>query len=283
MPNSKNAIQIIPFYQELLNEFESLLPDESFAYARADLAKHEGDILPYVQSLCMLGKALERALVSPEILEIPETLTRHEGSNLPELFYGLFQALFFESGLRRYDAEDRNDPCAANSAVYLLCLRQYLLAFSKAEDISCVVSEEDEVNSFVNRVTSPGQPCALDPALASVVRRILRIVLMEDDQEGLLNARIEQWATIPWGRHGPGAVSEGERGAEKWLFRHYSGLIRELYEYHPGIPVASVPRASSLDDDGSVPPARLAIVPKDFRGHRLICVNPKSNNSLNRV
>lgn len=79
--------------------------------------------------------------------------------------------------------------------------------------------------------------------------------------------------------HGPGAVSTGEKGIDKMLFRYLDSASFPFYDWFYMSP-------SHLCDDGligSVPKmrnrcvlqSRVVAVPKDFRGPRIICAEPK--------
>lgn len=82
-----------------------------------------------------------------------------------------------------------------------------------------------------------------------------------------MNAFLEQFRLDPWGSHGPGAVFDGALGRDKWFFDDVAGLPRNLFRGNH----------TYLNRSGAEiqPLSRLAVVPKDFRGHRLICVEPK--------
>lgn len=90
-------------------------------------------------------------------------------------------------------------------------------------------------------------------------------VFYDDNQ--LLAAPVEQFASFPFGCHGPGAVEDGARGRDKWYFNHFAGISDRIYQSSRGYLTQS-----GLE---GLPFSKLAVVPKDFRGHRLICVEPK--------
>jgi len=74
----------------------------------------------------------------------------------------------------------------------------------------------------------------------------------------------------PWGRQGPGAVAGREVGCEKWSFEKWPGLPRQLFSWRDGMDCEIRPILRQPD-------ARVCLVPKDFRGPRVICIEPKEN------
>lgn len=264
-----NSIEssIPSFYKTFLTDVRSLFPELDLTYEEnwldQTLAESPEEM---VKLLSKLGKALEISLITPKLLEVPEGLAIHEGSVLPELFYEFFSALFHMSGLRRHQPEGA-DAVSKNASVYVLVLRQFLLAFSKAEDIEPDPKEDDEVQEFIGRITHTPD-IKLPGSVILIARRLLREFFLAD---GDLEACFSQWVQDPFGRHGPGAVAEGEEGFQKWMFRTLPGVNEKLFSYQPGIPVVEVQQAS----DYSLDVSRLCVVPKDFRGHRLICIEPK--------
>ncbi len=87
-------------------------------------------------------------------------------------------------------------------------------------------------------------------------------------QGGELHPSLVQFSEDPFGLHGPGAVYDHSKGRDKWLFDTIPGLPeRNLWRGQHGYLTQS-----GLEGE---PSCRLAIVPKDFRSHRLICVEPK--------
>jgi hypothetical protein len=157
----------------------------------------------------------------------------------------------------------------ASSAVLLL--RQILLLFSKATDIPVQKDENDEVNEFISR-TSPENPrtcIKYRPGLSIIfshARQILSELLTPD---GIIHPALAQWIDNPFGKHGPGAVAEREKGREKWNFWYdCMRLPSLLYSDVHGQPIGQEVTLQPLR-------SRLCVVPKDFRGHRLICAEPK--------
>jgi len=85
-------------------------------------------------------------------------------------------------------------------------------------------------------------------------------------------------------KHGPGAVSTGERYEGKWVFSHYYHKLHRVYPYyeymygvrengHANHLLALVKRYRSMDRN-KIPTNKLVLVPKDSRGPRTICAEP---------
>lgn len=82
-----------------------------------------------------------------------------------------------------------------------------------------------------------------------------------------MHASLRQFADDPFGCHGPGAVFDGAKGKDKWLFNSMPEITDNIYRSQHSY-------LNSSGEDG-ISSSRVAIVPKDFRAHRIICVEPK--------
>jgi len=258
---------ILSFYRALKEDVQSLLPEsdleEDWKILLDEFTSYEG-----VQHLCRLGKEMEICLITDKLLDVPSEFPRHEGSNLPELFYELFQTIFHESGLRRYTS---NSVGAKVASATVLVLRQILLAFSKLEDVLPNTDPESEIRSFISRIQTAGLSAfpPSDNQVIQVAHCLLSQYFGEWNRgEFLLGADFQQWEDNPFGRHGPGAVAGRERGVSKYQFSHISGIPEDIYfidsETGP-MRLRGVVNAQS----------RACLVPKDFRGRRIICIEPK--------
>jgi hypothetical protein len=131
----------------------------------------------------------------------------------------------------------------------------------------CAKSQK-ALDSFVQRVSRAQE--FLDPAffeIANEARRLLRCVFTTKCSE--LDELVD-FVKNPWGRQGPGAVAGGEVGSEKWSFEKWPGLPRQLFSWREGMDCEVRPVLRQPD-------ARVCLVPKDFRGPRVICIEPKEN------
>lgn len=77
----------------------------------------------------------------------------------------------------------------------------------------------------------------------------------------------------PWGAHGPGCVYDGEEGFDKWDFREFEQLDDRVYDLAP--PVGRVVEYYLPPPETGKTRIRISVVPKDFRKHRIICIEQK--------
>lgn len=228
-----------------------------------------------IPMLCQLGKNLEISLISNSVLKVPTYFPKYGETNLPNLLYPLWKEVFHFSGSPIYGYDSTRGiftdvdgyffpfPPDVKSHVNRVIqgLRQFFLFFSKNTELPCLKEEEDEIGAFIERATRKYSYLDVSSKDISSVREVISEILDDPDV-----AILEQWIDNPYGKHGPGAVCESEKGRAKWEFEVIKGLPPELFAYHGQIgPQASVRNRVS----------KLAIVPKDFRGHRLICVEQK--------
>lgn len=270
---------VLSFYQHLSQDVEQLNLDVEFDVSPIILAMHS-KTTPYedtLRVLCKFGKAIETALIADEKLIVPDHPLfeeKMEGSELPRLTGPMLEILFHHSGYRRHC-----DKCVEEvNSVYVLILRQTYLAFAKIVDLEPDVDESEEINAFVSRVCTDWyaeldlhRRCSSD--ILSSARSILADVFtVKIGLELELAAPLAQWVLNPFGCHGPGAVADRSEGPQKWSFEPSKREDLNLYElYKLNEVYESNRRLASME----LPPARLCIVPKDFRGHRLICIEPK--------
>jgi len=257
--NKPNLAIALAFYHSVFNDFIVHDPSQrscyktSARYLENRLRSESFGLL--VRSLPDLGKAIESSLITGENLIVPPGFRIHWRSALPSFMYGCFRTLF----------DDAGHPlgCETSEAVYrFFALRQICLAFSKAQDIPSRMTPEEAKASFKERIVD--DPTITAPSwLLNEARALIRRVVMEDDH---LHAMLAQWEAIPFGRHGPGAVAEKEKGLLKWVFRRIPGADQRLYRFNDRSPIPQ---------QWAKPISRLAIVPKDYKSLRSICIEPK--------
>lgn len=264
---------------DVASHFPNFAP-EDFDYLLRRRAK-EG-ISFYLETLPMMGKAFETSLISGEALELPPGWSLLKGTRLPKFCHQLFIDLMDEKGQPRHTILNQNlySDTHVRACRYL---RQITMMWSKVELFSDVSDEHSDVpqgkltaksrkafEGFIDRATRDVDLGTLpDLARGSLkeAARLLRYVFRT--QIPTLN-ELHDFEKKPWGRQGPGAVAGGEMGREKWDFQQWPGLQGDLFLWREGATIAS----SLLQ---SQPPARLCAVPKDFRGPRIICIEPKEN------
>jgi len=272
MANPKTA-SILSFYQGLFQDISALLPEVDLSETRQILCdlihQHPADGL---RLLCDLGKNFEASLVTLRPLVVPEKFDLMSDSLLPRIMFPLFFGIFDSSTgiprdwLSNYDSSDKG-----LSALYVLILRQFFLAFSKAQDIDCSADQSLELTQFENRLTRVPQ-ITLDSRVISTARFLLHHFFYDDVEDDEPCADLTQWVNDPFGRHGPGAVAGGEVGFDKWDFDYHPQTDGHIYWAHPDCNTGSFVPVSDITVPGC---ARATVVPKDLRKHRIICIEPK--------
>jgi hypothetical protein len=220
-----------------------LLSDESYVLSRLNL---EGDKFA-LTILPKLGRAVETSFIRCEPLATPVGLALYGKTRLPRFLFPLMQKCFSEEGR----------PLSNPDLISLEVIRQITLFFSKVNsgslgDVSGPISE------FLDRVKSC-KPVRLNVPELIRARQLCHQIFS--------NKCLDEWQLSPWGHHGPGAVSEGECGVEKWQFTEYPGLDASLFDLSVG--------ENMIQYSADKPVARVLAVPKDFRGPRIICAEPK--------
>jgi len=274
------------FYANLQYDYEDFCISANYPETTLDsvrsgfewiLSQHALDPLFAVRTLPSIGKAIEKAVIGSTRLELPAgsiPIDTTGSTVLPEPFHGFFACVFHGDGTPSMDFEG-----SYKSLSYKL-LRQVFLAFSKVKDAECIATEDEEITTFIDRITTKpiiGQKDPLSNSVFRVARILLSHVLGDSEHErpNGLCAELAQWDSIPFGKHGPGAVCGKEQGARKWDFQSIPGIGTDIFQTQPGDPVM-VPYYVYGDSKAeTLGYSRLAIVPKDFRKHRLICIEPK--------
>jgi hypothetical protein len=193
--------------------------------------------------------------------EVPEEFHRLKRSpSIPAFMSAYFKRVFDEN---TGDLLDEADPEAVKH------LRQVLFACYKFELPYTPEQENEVIDGFVEtdrnlEFSDEGETALVLDAASYIIRDILSDFDPKD--------------IVP--RHGPGAVSTGERLEEKWEFSRLYNAIHQFYPYYEYYVVGG---ASELGDrlawyrslerleSGT---AKVVLVPKDSRGPRLISCEP---------
>lgn len=207
-------------------------------------------------TLPLLGKAVEQALILEEPLVVPLGWHLEKGTRRPIFLNHLFIEVFDEEG-RPLDPTDR-------SKMAVLLIRQLTLLWSKIESGVDPDLAKRSVSEFKVR-TEVARP--LKGEHLGYTRELVRRVVDCDLPESL---ELKEFLKTPWGRHGPGAVADRAAPCEKWDFSRWPGLQEELFLLNDHAKLPSRELAYQ-------PPARVVTVPKDFKGPRVICIEPKEN------
>jgi hypothetical protein len=255
---SANAMQSL--CQALFSDIQRLRPSD---FLKVDLQyllrrfSAEGPKFGLI-TLPLLGKAIELALIREEPLQVPQGWRLTKDSRLPQFLNHLFKRVFEENGLPRSIETIDVKAC--------LLLRQLTLLFSKIEG----GLEESEVIHSVEefRLRTLKRKNILSSPELILAREILRR-FFEVDHPCI--RELHEFKLNPWGRHGPGAVSDKSSPSKKWDFSLWPGLPLNLFRFNKDLCV----EIKNLYTQQ--PYARVTCVPKDFRGPRVICIEPKEN------
>jgi len=258
--NNPHLALALAFYSSVFKDFTVHDPSKRSCYNRSGrylILRLSAEGTNFISdSLPNLGKAVETSLITGEKLCFSsKCFSKHWRSELPNFLYECFVDLFDSAGFPRMSD-------SAEAIFSFFVIRQVCLAYSKAKDIPSRMTLDEAKASFKIRISEDSEITA--PSwLLNEARSLIRRVVMEDDR---LHAMLAQWDDNPFGRHGPGAVAEKETGLNKWNFKHIAGASKLLYRFNDRSPQ---PQGVAM------PNSRLAIVPKDFKSLRSICIEPK--------
>jgi hypothetical protein len=203
-------------------------------------------------TLPVMGRAVDAGLVCG-IFTCPVAFKVSRGSRLPLLFNDVFKTVFDSDG----------NLLSEPNVTAIFMLRQICLLQSKLVTEPTKEQSESAVKSFIagQKALRAIRLNTDDPTL-----RIARAIL----KYALKNLNLSRIAP----GHGPGAVHEKRDKEERWDFTYWSARANKVYPYHEyGVQSLNHLRETSnriifLDRMTT----RIALVPKDFRGPRLISV-----------
>jgi len=216
------------------------------------------------KELPSLGKDLDRSLIVGEPLIISGRFGKHSDTNLPDFLYEIFIKIFNKDGTLRKNA----------SPHHIKVGRQLTLMFYKLE----VQYEEDtlkkSIDSFVSRDIALSTPISelgcQDKTLDRARAQLHRIL---PAREGFTNQLVP--------RHGSGATACRTRPQDKYhRTPRFIEKLNNVFDYgelfflsttHVCDELKKLTHSANLDR----PVARLSAVPKDSRGPRLICMEPR--------
>lgn len=246
-----------------------------------------------VVTLPKLGKALDYALATGEPFEAPDEFRCVSGTVLPEFLTGFWKTIFnpknglcnvvhlYDLGETYPDQRDllrrsADDEVSGRVVVAVRAVRQICYLAYKLEGMYPKEAEAALFEKFERVDKSlPGEDWGLENPFLSL-----------QSKQALLRAQYFVW-TVMRGfdtrdilpKHGRGAVATGERPHEKMNFRRLYKSIDTLYPYtdymylnysHLCDELQELEQAEELE----YPVAKMAVVPKDSRGPRLISMEP---------
>jgi hypothetical protein len=231
--------------------FEYLDNDLLYLFQRFNA---EGDPFLLI-SLPKLGKEIERALIREEQFNAPPGWRLKKGTRLPLFLNHLFLKVFLEDGSCRLDGDPRA----------VLYLRQITMIFSKVCGCVDQVVVQKAIEEFRLRTTRHVDIFSMPEVVLAreILRHLFDLRTPECDE-------LRRFQKKPWGRHGNGAVADFSNQWMKWQLFAWPGMPKEAFSIHQGLDLESGVLPTQ-------PNARVVAVPKDFRGPRIICIEPKEN------
>jgi len=222
---------------------------EKDLHVLAERLRHEGTSFVLV-TLPLLGKALDLGLVSGTFSCIAQFRLRKE-TRLPLFMYSLFRRVFDDEGALL------PNPCVTSIRfARLFLLFDGKLLFEPSKDMrDKTVDEFSDRMSALRRVSIP-----TDNSILLGARRLLGKVLSRLDLSDITPG------------HGPGAVAERLNRFERWDFKFWPIKAQRYYPYQmygASSLEAILERVGNIRYDSKAV-TRCCLVPKDFKGPRLI-------------
>jgi hypothetical protein len=211
-------------------------------------------------TLPLLGRALDKGLVTGHFI-CPANFAMRRDSRLPRFLYTPLRGVF----------DDEGTICGEPSPLFVFYLRQFLLFDAKLISEPSPEQKERAVLGFISRQENLRRVSL--PLNDPILRRaqwLLGSVLRDLDL-----------STIYPG-HGPGSVAEKFSREERWDFRSWPSKAERVYPY---VEYGTPSMRASLERGIGIPllkvmKTRCCLVPKDFRGPRLISAEPTVNQYL---
>lgn len=226
----------------------------------------------FTKTLPSLGKAVDIALATGSPF-YHTAFHRPPGTQLPNLFGVLLRDLFDDAGVPLPAGGDFG-PRREAMARSLRAIRQLCYLFYKLE----LPFEDDSVNKVLKNFVETDSSLPTDPSslfgLDTVQNNVLHVAKLLVHRV-LCNA--DPLSGMP--KHGPGAVSTGEKSPEKHTFKRYYAALAAVYPYDEWFYYNASHIAEDLQGLQSLQTleagtAKVVLVPKDSRGPRLISCEP---------
>lgn len=233
------------------------------------------------KTLPAYAKCVDKALATGTVLTAPGFKLR-AASKLPILFGGLLGHLFTNTGIDRTANAVDTDTCCEADVTYcretasrsLKAIRQLGYLFYKLE----LPFEEDAINETLTRFKDTDRELPTDPAeFRTLPKQHLAALCVARDLIHRLLCNVDPLSGIP--KHGPGAVSTGEKSPDKHVFKRFYRNLNAVFPYDAWFYYNASHLAEDLEglqslqslDAGT---AKVVLVPKDSRGPRLISCEP---------
>jgi hypothetical protein len=239
----------------------SIYLSTDFAYL---ISRYEAEGMAFLcQTMCLLGKEIETSLIQNRNLSVPEGWRLRKHTRLPYHFYIYFSCIYNDDGSLR--TPDDDSKCA------VIYLRQLFLFWSKWEmdnhDCDDVIIEKFMTRITQERHTFPSPELLTDDRHRASLMNAKALIHDMFGSTPHPDSPLSQFLKEPWGRHGPGAVANHEDAGDKWNFIVPPMADTRIYSWRH--------KSNVYPLEGDIPSSRAITVPKDFRGPRIICIEPK--------
>lgn len=209
------------------------------------------------KSLPLLGKALDKCLSKDEPFAIPTAFKKQKGRRTPNIFRYFFSMVITPEGL----------PDPQLDTVVLRELRQLMFIEYKLEIPSTDEQKESLLRDFVEVDAGLDKPSNIDQEWLEIASDLIRDIFASFDPTDIRP------------KHGPGSVATGELNHEKHVFKRIYKTVERVYpftEYFEYSLSAVADRWHLYEDlevleEGT---AKVALIPKDSRGPRIISCEP---------
>lgn len=216
------------------------------------------------KTLPKLGKEIQQALLGNRLDISRFSKLRNEA--IPHFLKGLLSRVFNSDGEVREDA----DICALTDLIQF-CMLHYKLEVPYDPEV-----QDKVLNKFVR--TDAQLPENFEHLGSADVRLEPNILRVANSLIKRLVSQFDPKDIVP--RHGPGAVATGEKPHEKMHFKRIFDMAEEYYPAHEYYFMNERHLFDDWDeaywslDHVAEPVAKVALVPKDSRGPRLISAEP---------
>ncbi len=211
-------------------------------------------------TLPLLGKAFDTSLVTGRFSPISNFASKRD-TCLPKLFYPVFRLVLHDDGTL----------LSKPNILAIFYLRQILLFDAKLITEPTQAQKDQAISGFRQRQDDLRKKrVPVEHPVIIIAQRLLSKVLKDLDL-----------STISPG-HGPGGVAEGFDRFERWNFTFWPAKAERVYSF---IEYGTQSPRMTLELGNGIPlrkkmVTKCCLVPKDFRGPRLISAEPTVNQYL---
>lgn len=214
------------------------------------------------KDLSQLGRDFNRSLIGGESFNTTARFGLAPNGLYPKFLSELFSQVIDNEGLIKLDA----------SATIIQRIRQLTLLYYKVKVPHDEITVLEAVRSFVERDRGLDRP--LPPEAAS--RKATKLI-------GRLLRGLDPFSTVP--RHSSGSTSCRTPNCDKYHSFRFIPRLHAVFPYecnffltltHLTDSLESLLECEVIED----PPARIVAVPKDMRGPRLICCEPREHQFI---